>query len=554
MPAYNEGWCIYENIRTTLAVLEEAGIPAEIVAVDDGSRDNTRDEIERAAGDFPNVVSTRNPYNMGKGMALRTGFERSTGELVVFLDADLDLHPSQVRRLVTVLEEGRYDIVVGSKHHPESKLDYPATRKIASWGYYLFIKGLFGLPVRDTQTGLKVFRRKVLEDIFHRLLVKKFAYDIELLAVAVRFGYRIREIPVVLDFKRQLRWGRIRLADVLHLFVDTLAIFYRLRILRYYDTERPPLPKERKDVLVVVIDGCPSEEVVERLTFDGVSRIACLRENGISEDRTDKSGHPVFTSRTSMANWIASQAGETEAVGFLSRDCLPIGSWVKSALRNFADPEVEAVCGPVIPGPLSGMGEKIAGMVFSSPYTRGADARLHSYKPVASVQKGLSCNLFLRTGLFVEDGLEAAGYSFGEEYFHDTSPRRNRMRYDPDVAVSRRIPPFPFPYLRIMAAKAFRDGCRVWQWRNPGCLFCAAAPLLIPLFLTAGWMYLPGGINWMPAAAYGLAVLSDGFSYFSPRLGLPVAVGIVMEHLVRALAFPAGMIAGLFGKGRMMRG
>ncbi|MFC1551526.1 glycosyltransferase family 2 protein [Candidatus Latescibacterota bacterium] len=238
MPAFNEGACIFENIRTTNVVLTDAGLNSEIIAIDDGSSDNTMSEINRAAETFENVKSASNPHNMGKGMALKNGFGVSTGDIVVFMDADLDLHPSQINNLIAKLDSGQCDVVVTSKHHPESKLSYPMTRKIVSYVYYLIIKLLFNLPVRDTQTGLKLFRREVLENAFHRMLVKTYAYDVELLAISVKYGFKIKEIPVVLDFKRGMKWGRIRIKDVVEIFIDTLAIFYRLRIIKYYDAER----------------------------------------------------------------------------------------------------------------------------------------------------------------------------------------------------------------------------------------------------------------------------------------------------------------------------
>ena len=237
MPAYNEGVHICENIRMTDEVLRESGLDAEIIAIDDGSSDNTLAEIERAAEKFDNVTTARNHNNMGKGRALRTGFEHAKGDIVVFLDADLDLHPNQIHNLLDVLEAGPYDVVVTSKHHPESKLSYPFSRKVASLGYYMIIKVLFGLPVKDTQTGLKIFRRDVLDKVFHRLLVKTYAYDVELLATAVSFGYRIHEVPVVLEYTREHTWGRIQFSDVIRIFIDTIAIFFRLKILKYYDKE-----------------------------------------------------------------------------------------------------------------------------------------------------------------------------------------------------------------------------------------------------------------------------------------------------------------------------
>ncbi|MFC1490192.1 glycosyltransferase family 2 protein, partial [Candidatus Latescibacterota bacterium] len=104
MPAYNEGERIFENIRTTIDVLNNAGLNSEIIAIDDGSSDNTLSEISRAAETFENVIAASNPSNMGKGMALKNGFGHSTGEIVVFMDADLDLHPSQIHNLIAKLD------------------------------------------------------------------------------------------------------------------------------------------------------------------------------------------------------------------------------------------------------------------------------------------------------------------------------------------------------------------------------------------------------------------------------------------------------------------
>ena len=546
MPAYNEGWCIFENIRMTLQILTEADMRAEIVAVDDGSSDHTLAEIERASVEFGNVVAARNPYNMGKGMALRTGFEHSTGDIVVFLDADLDLHPSQITRLINTLEDGPCDIVVGSKHHPESKLDYPLFRTVASWIYYMLIKTLFGLPVRDTQTGLKVFRRRVLDDAFHRILVKKFAYDVELLAVAVRLRYRVREIPVVIDFKRALKWGRIKFSDVLSLFVDTLAIFYRLQMLRYYDTARPPLTGERFDVLVVAFGCPPPEDVVRRLMFDTTHtvRIACLMEKS-APGSMHESIHG-FSTEEELSAWISREAGAVDFIGFLGPGCLPLGSWVKSAVREFGDPEVDAVCGPVISGPFSGDSERTAAMVFSSSLTRGTDTRLYSYKPVKTVRKGLAGNLFIRAIRFGGSRLTDRGLVREGEFIHETGSSRGHLRYDPDMAVSRKIPPLTLPYLRTVWQRAFADGFRTIRRTGPGNPLVAGIPACIVALLAFGWIFLPIGLYTALVFLYVTAALVDGFSYFSIKLALPVAAGIFAEHLVRAVAFPSGIAAGIF--------
>ena len=122
----------------------------------------------------------------------------------------------------------------------------------------MLVRALFGLPVRDTQTGIKLFKRAVLERVLPRILVKRFAFDLELLANAHHFGYRIVEAPVTLNFRRVC--SRLRISAVWNVFLDTLAIFYRMRILHYYDRPEPlAIDLDRADgsheIVVPVIIG-----------------------------------------------------------------------------------------------------------------------------------------------------------------------------------------------------------------------------------------------------------------------------------------------------------
>jgi glycosyltransferase involved in cell wall biosynthesis len=236
MPAYNESGHIFTNVRETCRVFGKAKCDFEIIVVDDGSTDDTYSEARRAADELDSVKVVHYPHNNGKGNALKEGFRSATGDYVVFLDSDLDLHPAQLHGLFRVMRNRRADVVIGSKHHPDSKLDYPGYRKFISRVYALVLKVLFNLPLRDTQTGLKVFDYEVLARVFPKVLCKRYAYDLELLVNANHLGYRVAEAPVVLNFRRPRRWGRIGMGDIYLTGIDTLAIFYRLHILRYYDT------------------------------------------------------------------------------------------------------------------------------------------------------------------------------------------------------------------------------------------------------------------------------------------------------------------------------
>jgi glycosyltransferase involved in cell wall biosynthesis len=238
MPAYDEGAGIYENIGETLKFLQESGRDFEIIVIDDGSSDNTYKEAARFAAEHPRVKLVRNQTNLGKGSALREGFKKSEGEIVVFIDADLDLHPRQLQLFFDHMAKERADVVIGSKRHPQSKLFYPFHRKVVSAVYFFLIKLLFRLPIHDTQTGLKLFKREVLEKVFPQMLVKKFAFDLELLVLAHKYHFKIAEAPVVVDYRPNIgrkmkRW--VRPNDIYTTWWDTMAIFYRLYILRHYD-------------------------------------------------------------------------------------------------------------------------------------------------------------------------------------------------------------------------------------------------------------------------------------------------------------------------------
>ncbi|HZV77361.1 MAG TPA: glycosyltransferase family 2 protein [Candidatus Babeliales bacterium] len=234
MPAYNEAHSIADNVRETAQTMEALGVDFEIVVIDDGSMDGTHAAASEAVRTWPEHVRVVRCYrNEGKGNALICGACYSKGDYVAFLDADMDLHPEQLASFFEIMHASGADAVIGSKFHPQSKIDYPLERRIYSLFYYMLVRALFGLPVRDTQTGIKLFKREVLERVMPRILVKRFAFDLELLANVHHFGYRVVEAPVTVNFQRVR--SRLRLPAVFNVFQDTLAIFYRMRILRYYD-------------------------------------------------------------------------------------------------------------------------------------------------------------------------------------------------------------------------------------------------------------------------------------------------------------------------------
>jgi len=234
MPAYNEESHIAASIEETIKTFNEFGCQWELIVMDDGSSDATYDKASSLCAKYgKQLIVKKNPFNLGKGRAMKKAFHYVSGDYVVFLDADMDLHPIQVQTLFDIMRLDNADIVIGSKLHPNSVVSYPLQRRVMSMGYYFLVRILFNLPCHDTQTGLKLFRTEVLNKVFPRILVRKFAFDLELLANANKLGYKIAEAPIVI--KASNRYGRIGASAVLTTFWDTLAVFYRMYILKYYD-------------------------------------------------------------------------------------------------------------------------------------------------------------------------------------------------------------------------------------------------------------------------------------------------------------------------------
>ncbi|MCL4321327.1 MAG: glycosyltransferase family 2 protein [Deltaproteobacteria bacterium] len=235
MPAYNEGDRIYDNLLKSCEVFRKFRFPFEILAIDDGSSDNTKDEIKRAGSCRSEIKLIENKTNLGKGFALKNGFLNATGNIIVFLDSDLEINPFQVGDLLKAMRDSDSEIAIGSKRHSKSNINYPFSRKILSTGYYIMIRLLFNLPVKDTQSGIKAYRRDVLDKVFPKILCKKYAFDVEILANAVRNGYKIVEVPIKVVFSRKNNMGRIKIKDIADIWIDTLAIWYRMKLIKYYD-------------------------------------------------------------------------------------------------------------------------------------------------------------------------------------------------------------------------------------------------------------------------------------------------------------------------------
>jgi glycosyltransferase involved in cell wall biosynthesis len=232
VPAYNEAKKLPETIKEVVDTLESRHLEYEVIIVDDGSKDDTLAKASSLAEQYPTVRVCGYKENRGKGYAIKHGFQFVQGDPVLFLDADLELPPSQIIRFLQYVSADSIDILIGSKSHPLSKVDATFSRRFLSKGYNLMVKLLFNLDITDVLVGLKLFRRRVLEQVLPKLSVHRYAFDVELLANAHRLGYSITEAPVELSYRFN---SRIVIRGTWRIFLDTMKIFYRMKVLHSYD-------------------------------------------------------------------------------------------------------------------------------------------------------------------------------------------------------------------------------------------------------------------------------------------------------------------------------
>jgi len=234
VPAYNEEDFIEDILGSIDDVIAGKHIPYEILVVNDGSKDDTLAHARRYARKNGHVRVVNCNKNVGKGHAVKTGFMKANGDIVVFADSDMEIDLAVISEYLEALKHG--DIVIASKKHPDSHVEAPTSRRVLSECFNGLVRILTSVPLRDTQAGLKAMKKSAFIDIFPRLAVKRYAFDAELLAVAHLYGLKVVEMPINIKLD-----AKFKPKDVWHMFKDLLGIAYRLRVIHWYQR---PLPQK----------------------------------------------------------------------------------------------------------------------------------------------------------------------------------------------------------------------------------------------------------------------------------------------------------------------
>jgi len=230
IPVYNQEENVIKALERIGCVLDAAFVDYELVVVNDGSTDRTLEVLKKEELSNQKLRVVSYARNRGKGFAVKTGVLESRGNAIIFTDGDLDISPEIISDYIKELESS--DLVIASKLHPSSKVKAPFSRRFLSRAFNLLVRMAVGIKVKDTQSGLKAGNGDVLRTIFKVMLVKRYAFDVELLTIAATLDLKIKELPIEINLGR-----RFKIRDVARMFVDVMGISYRYRVRRWYQKQ-----------------------------------------------------------------------------------------------------------------------------------------------------------------------------------------------------------------------------------------------------------------------------------------------------------------------------
>ena len=464
------------------------------------------------------------------------------------------------------MEREGVDIVLGSKRHSRSRVRYPWHRRFASAVYFALVRFFIGMPVTDTQTGMKLFRREVLGEALDRMLVKTYAFDLELLSIAYGRGAKIAEAPVAIRFGNG--FGALSFRTVRQMLKDSLAVFYRLRILNYYAHVEVPPPLGEKPTVSVVI-ACPNGSWMLDECLDALDRqtyrefeVVVLPDGEMSPSKNR--GYPLCVIPTGKVRpaekrniGIAKSKGSI--IAFIDDDAYPDSRWLENAVKYFAEPTIGALGGPGVTPHGDGFWAKCGGRVYENIFVSGN----YRYRYLGGrVRRDIddypSCNLFVRKEVLDSFGGYRTDFWPGEDTLlceDIVCKAKKRIVYDPWTLVYHHRRPLFAAHLRQLGRYGFHRGYFVKRFPVTSCKFSYFVPSLFVLYifaLAAVFLLrdLYGGGSLGPQAAvlasplffYAFFTAVSTFS-FNPFTWIVTEAGVFLSHIWYGVQFLRGLFA-----------
>lgn len=225
IPAYNESARIEAALERVMKCVESEGWDAEVLVVDDGSKDDTVAIVERWMDRYPRLNLIKNPGNRGKGYSVRNGLLQAAGGVVMFTDADLSAPMEEANLLLAAIAKGA-DVAIGSRWMDRTRqtIEQPLYRQFFGRCFNAITRLVMGLPFKDTQCGFKAFKRGSAQVIFRLQRIERWGFDPEILFIARKLKYEIVEVPVT--------WGHDERSRMSYL-KDGMKMLEEMAMIRY---------------------------------------------------------------------------------------------------------------------------------------------------------------------------------------------------------------------------------------------------------------------------------------------------------------------------------
>ena len=579
IPVYNIEDKIEKNIDILIEKVSPFMTNFEIIISDDGSNDNSKEKIKNICcnlnnkyTNLKNIMGVYSLENQGKGNALKRACEISNGEYIIFCDGDMEIDPSLLENFFIIMERENADIVIGSKRHKDSIVNYSNIRKVISFVYFMFVKIFFRLPIQDTQTGLKLFKREAIINTFPRILVKAFAYDLEVLAACNHNKKKIVSAPVIVNPNRH--FGFIKFSILLRTFIDTLAIFYRLNIIHFYDHLFSQL--KDKPLVSIIIPLKKINDYIKESTEYILNQIYSNFELIILPDKVKKEEIDLNLFKDNRIKII--ETGELppaikRSIGvknskgnifaFLDDDTFPEKDWLLNALRAMESENINALGGPAINTNKDNFLKQISGLIYSSKLMSGKHKARYIPDKVQYVNDYPSCNFIITKELYNRAGGFDSEYFPGEDTIlcNNIIKLKEKILYTPEALVYHHRRNLFFGHFKQLKNYAWHRGYFVRKFGGNSLSLSYFIPsifLIYTIFVIFALCFNIAKIFtnkniflfilMFPHTIYTLCLIFSCITTLSIVKGFCKAIGIFLSHCTYGFFFIKGFIFGLIEK------
>lgn len=545
---------IKPKIERVRQLFNKIGYSYEIILIYNESNDEVFKRWKRFTSHLPDVVAIQNKILLPIGWAIKDALRYVSGKYVIFYDYQHELLLKDLKRLLQRLKERDLDLIIGYKKDIERIFHYTWIHKLLRRSYYFIIDLLFGPVYKDILPNTEIFKAIVLQNVLAKIVAKTHVLGLETLVVAGHLGYKIDSLLIELTTDGQYR-QRVSPGGIYKALIEILAIYYRLKILKYYDREQI-LPHHYPSVSIIIPvkekDGYLEEciSVCQQLDYLDYEIIILpdkkFQWEGAQEIKIIPTGNISPPEKRDIG--IANARGEI--IAFLDSDAFPLSHWLKYGMRYFGDSKIGAVGGPATTPPSDNLWQRASGTIFSSFIVGGNCKFRYIPMPHREVEDYPSCNLLVRKSVLEEiEGFNTRFYPGDDTLlcFKITQNAKKKIIYDPDVIVFHHRRPLFFKHFRQLAGYALHRGYFVRKFPQTSrrlSYFLPSLLLIAVLLLSLSAIFFPFMRLYCLSffGLYGALVFLTAFKTMNYRLIPLVFFGIIATHLTYAIYFIKGLI------------